>query len=227
MSFCYDNDKVQDVALAKSFGGRPSFSQMNDYISKTISGITCGSRFSGQTHGNLLKSCTNLVCFPRLHFFSVAYAPLNANQIDENNPIVNTIQKKEHYLTDINIQKGRILTTSGVFRGNYSPIQIPLDFERLKAEQPEKFVQWISLNHYNTYCDVLDNSNTDSVTHVVNHTGIVQLIQKNLDKFNSMFKRKAFLASFSNIGMDEMEFVEAQYNSKDLVAEYQQYAEAK
>jgi len=41
-----------------------------------------------------------------------------------------------------------------------------------------------------------------------------------------MFKRKAFLHWYTQEGMDEMEFTEAESNMQDLIAEYQQYQEA-
>jgi len=42
-----------------------------------------------------------------------------------------------------------------------------------------------------------------------------------------MFKRKAFVHWYTNEGMEEMEFTEAESNMNDLVLEYQQYQEAK
>lgn len=38
-----------------------------------------------------------------------------------------------------------------------------------------------------------------------------------------MFKRRAYLHSYLAEGMDEAEFLEAEANLQDLVAEYQQY----
>lgn len=41
-----------------------------------------------------------------------------------------------------------------------------------------------------------------------------------------MFKKRAFIHWYTNEGMDEMEFSEAESNMNDLVAEYIQYQEA-
>ncbi|KAG5644634.1 Tubulin beta-1 chain [Asterophora parasitica] len=41
-----------------------------------------------------------------------------------------------------------------------------------------------------------------------------------------MFKRKAYLHWYTGEGMDIMEFSEAESNTQDLIAEYQQYQEA-
>merc|ERR1712182_5648 len=39
-------------------------------------------------------------------------------------------------------------------------------------------------------------------------------------------RRKAFLHWYTGVGMDEMEFTEAESNMNDLVSEYQQYQDA-
>ena len=49
--------------------------------------------------------------------------------------------------------------------------------------------------------------------------------KRTLNQFAPMFKRRAFLFSYCQEGMDEMEFTEAQSNIEDLIAEYQQYQE--
>jgi tubulin beta len=38
-----------------------------------------------------------------------------------------------------------------------------------------------------------------------------------------MFRRKAFLHKYTQYGMDEMEFTEAESNLNDLISEYQEY----
>ena len=47
------------------------------------------------------------------------------------------------------------------------------------------------------------------------------------DLFTAMFRRKAFLHWYTGEGMDEMELTEAESNMNDLIAEYQQYQEAR
>ncbi len=65
-----------------------------------------------------------------------------------------------------------------------------------------------------------------SVTFIGNSTAIQELFKRVADQFSAMFKRKAFLHWYTQEGMDEMEFTEAESNMQDLVAEYQQYQDA-
>ncbi|KAJ1883739.1 alpha-tubulin, partial [Kickxella alabastrina] len=44
--------------------------------------------------------------------------------------------------------------------------------------------------------------------------------------FSKIFRRKAFIHWYTDEGMDEMEFTEAESNINDLINEYQQYQEA-
>ena len=49
---------------------------LNHLISAVMAGTTCTLRFPGQLNSDLRKLCVNLIPFPRLHFFSTAFAPL-------------------------------------------------------------------------------------------------------------------------------------------------------
>ena len=63
-------------------------------------------------------------------------------------------------------------------------------------------------------------------TFIGNSTAIQELFKRITEQFRAMFRRKAFLHWYTGEGMDEMEFIEAESNMHDLIAEYQQYQEA-
>uniref|UniRef100_A0A1I8H9K0 Tubulin domain-containing protein n=1 Tax=Macrostomum lignano TaxID=282301 RepID=A0A1I8H9K0_9PLAT len=54
----------------------------------------------------------------------------------------------------------------------------------------------------------------------------MELFKRVSEQFSSMFKRKAFLHWYTNEGMDDHEFMEAESNVNDLVSELQQYQDA-
>lgn len=62
-----------------------------------------------------------------------------------------------------------------------------------------------------------------SIAFVGNNTAINSIFQRVGDQFRAMFKRKAFLHWYTEEGMDELEFSEAEANMNDLSAEYTQY----
>ena len=54
----------------------PKFTDANSLLAKTVSGVTCGLRFPGQVNATLRKQATNLIPYPRLHFFMDSLTPL-------------------------------------------------------------------------------------------------------------------------------------------------------
>jgi tubulin beta len=53
-------------------------------MAASILGTTASSRYSGNLNNNLLKMSTNLIPFPRMHFFSVTHTKIskpNLNQL--------------------------------------------------------------------------------------------------------------------------------------------------
>ena len=53
-----------------------------------------------------------------------------------------------------------------------------------------------------------------------NNTGLETPLKVLGEKFTMMFRRKAYLSHYTNVGMDEMEFTEAESNMNDLISEY-------
>ncbi|KAI8872775.1 tubulin C-terminal domain-like protein, partial [Ramicandelaber brevisporus] len=76
------------------------------------------------------------------------------------------------------------------------------------------------------HCSVAPPGETLSGTFVANNTAVMQVFQRFQEQFHKMFHRKAYLHWFTDEGMDEMEFTEAESNLNDLIAEYQQYQSA-
>ena len=51
---------------------------MNKLVASAISGVTCCLRFPGDVNSDLRKLATNLIPFPRVHFFMINYSPLSS-----------------------------------------------------------------------------------------------------------------------------------------------------
>jgi tubulin beta len=121
---------------------------------------------------------------------------------------------------------GRYLTVSAIFRGNVSMKEIDDQILSIQTKNSSYFVEWIPHNLHTTVCHQPPKGFKMSVTFIGNSTAIQELFKRIGKQFSSMFKRKAFLHWYTGEGMDEMEFMEAESNMNDLVAEYQQYQEA-
>jgi tubulin beta len=73
---CIDNEALFDICMRTLKIGSPTYGDLNHLVSLVMSGITSSFRFPGQLNSDLRKLSVNLVPFPRLHFFTVGFAPL-------------------------------------------------------------------------------------------------------------------------------------------------------
>ncbi|EAR83592.1 tubulin beta chain (macronuclear) [Tetrahymena thermophila SB210] len=78
-------------------------------------------------------------------------------------------------------------------------------------------------NLKHSVCEITLQNNLNSVSLIGNSTAIQEVFMRIAEQFKAMFRRQAFLQWYTNQGMDEMEFAEAESNVLDLVSEYQQY----
>ena len=75
-TFCIDNHALNEICKKTLKLPSVTFGDMNHLVSTVMSGVTAGLRFPGQLNSDLRKLAVNMVPFPRLHFFSVGFAPL-------------------------------------------------------------------------------------------------------------------------------------------------------
>merc|ERR1711876_44909 len=188
----------------------------------TMSGITASLRFSGKLNGDLRKMGTNLVPFPRLHFFLLAQSPLFAP--GQGAKVKLTVQEltdqmwsSRNFLSNVKSEDGKYLTASCGYRGNIATIQ---------AKMADDFVSWIPNNIKSAIINVPPEGTAMSATFVANTTAIKGVFQRISAQFAKMYKRKAFLHWYKGEGMDEMEFQEADKNVRDLITEYQDKQDA-
>jgi tubulin beta len=87
-------------------------------------------------------------------------------------------------------------------------------------------VDWIPNNLKTSVCNVAAPGQTLTGTFIANSTAIQDTFKRLADQYSAMFRRKAFLYSYFNEGMDVMEFQEAEANVTDLISEYEQYTVA-
>ena len=104
--------------------------------------------------------------------------------------------------------------------------EVEEQMQNVQNKNSAYFVEWIPNNVLTAQCDIPPRTSKMAVTFLGNSTAIQELFKRVSDQFTAMFKRKAFLHWYTQEGMDEMEFTEAESNMQDLVAEYQQYQDA-
>jgi len=230
-TFCIDNEALYEICFRTLKLSSPAYGDLNHLVSIVMSGITTSLRFPGQLNSDLRKLAVNMIPFPRLHFFMVGFAPLTAAGSQQYRAV--TVAELAQQMFDAknmmaasDPRNGRYLTVAAVFRGKVSMKEVETQMGTFQERNSSYFVEWIPNNVLTAQCDIPPRGLKMSATFIGNSTSIQELFKRVSDQFSAMFKRKAFLHWYTQEGMDEMEFTEAESNMQDLIAEYQQYQEA-
>lgn len=230
-TFCIDNEALYDICFRTLKKAQPNYTDLNHLVSSTMSGVTTCLRFPGQLNADLRKLAVNMVPFPRLHFFMPGFAPLTdpktkAYKACTVAELTNQIFDKKNMMAACDPSRGRYLTVAAIFRGKVSMKEVDENMLNVQNKNSNLFVEWIPSNVKTAVCDVPPKDCEKSATFIGNSTAIMELFIRVSDQFSAMFKRKAFLHWYTNEGMDEMEFREAESDLNDLVQEYTQYQDA-
>jgi tubulin beta len=230
-SFCLDNEALYDICFRTLKLTTPTYGDLNHLVSAGLSGITCSVRFPGQLNCDLRKLGTNMVPFPRLHFFLNGFAPLTSRGSQQYRAL--TVPELTQQMFDAknmmcaaDPRHGRYLTAAGLFRGRMSSKEVDEQMLNVQNKNSSYFIEWIPNNMKCGICDIPPKGLKMAVCFVGNTTAIQEMFKRVAEQFTGMFRRKAFLHWYTGEGMDEMEFTEAESNMNDLVSEYQQYQDA-
>jgi tubulin beta len=229
-TFCIDNEALYDVSSRTLKLPQPTYGDLNHLISTTMSGVTTCLRFPGQLNADLRKLATNMVPFPRLHFFMPGFAPLTSrHSVNYRTYSVNDLTQQmfdfKNMMTACDPRKGKYLTVASMFRGRLSMKEIDEEMLRIQNKNSAFFVEWIPNNVKTAVCDIPPRGLKMSVTFIGNNTAMQVVFKRVGEQFAAMFSRKAFLHWYTGEGMDEAEFSEAESNMHDLISEYQQFQE--
>ncbi|KAI6039843.1 beta-tubulin 2 [Pisolithus marmoratus] len=229
LTICIDNEALYEIAVRTLKIKSPEFGDLNQIISRVMCGVSTSLRFPGQLNGDLRKLGMNLIPFPRLHFLMPSYAPFydpkaSAFQKLSVPELTNLLFDRRSLLVACDPRLGRYLTAACIFRGKVSSIETSV--AQLQRKNSNLFVEWIPDNVSMSLCSMPPVGQAQAAVALANSTSMQELFMRSLNQFSAMFKRRAFLHWYTGEGMDIMEFSEAENNTRDLVAEYQQYQEA-
>merc|ERR1712227_209992 len=226
-TFIVDNEALMNIQHNVLKAGKDAdFKKTNLLISKVSCGITCPLRFQGSINADLRKLGTNLVPFPRLHFFMIGESPLAEvkNKSFGLQTCVTEVLNKTHAFSNYEYESGKTMAASITFRTK--TIEQQVQSAQTKSKTNGIMVEWIP-NNFKIGVVNYPRTDTDlSATSVVNTTALKAIFQRLATQFGALFKRKAFLHWYKGEGMDEMEFQEADKNVRDLITEYQDKQDA-
>lgn len=227
-TFCLDNHALYSIFQKTLKVPHPTHSDLNGLVAQVMSGVTTSLRYPGQLNSDLRKLAVNLVPFSRLHFFTVGYAPLlaqNTRKFSSSSvpELTQQILDGRNLMAGVNPREGKYLTCGAFFRGKASVREIEDEMSKYRARNEDLFVDFIPDNVQTSLCSVPPKNSDVAATFIANSTSINQLFDRVHVQFSKMFQRKAFLHWYTNEGMDYNEFTEAEANIHDLINDYLQH----
>ncbi|CAN9509987.1 unnamed protein product [Ophioblennius macclurei] len=230
-TYCFDNEALFN--MCKNAWNLPlsTYRDLNHLVSTTMSGVTTCLRFPGLPNADLRRLTVNMVPYPRLHFFMPGLAPLTSRYSQQHHALsVRILTRKmleaRNTMVACDPRHGRYLSMAAMFRGHMSMQEVFQQMLKVKDKKSSYFSEWIPNDVMTAVCDVPLCGLGKAATFIGNSTAIQEMFRRILENFTHMFRRKAFLHCYTNEGMDETEFTEAESNMNDLVSEYQQYQDA-
>ncbi len=225
-TYCIDNEALYDICFRTLKLTTPTYADLNHLVSTAMSGVTTCLRFPGQLNADLRKLAVNMVPFPRLHFFISGFAPLTSRgsqQFRSSNVSELTQQMfdPKNMMAACDPRHGRYLTVATIFRGKISMKEIDGEMLNIQNKNSSYFVEWIPNNVKTAVCDIPPRGLKMSGTFIGkdiyifmyrnacnmfigNSTAIQELFKRISEQFTAMFRRRAFLHSYTGEGMDEM-----------------------
>ena len=227
-----DNESLLRNCQKRLVLAAPTLGDANDLVAAAMADLTVSDRFDNQQSAGWRKILTNLVPFPRLHFFTVSTGVLRTRRAVEKPSAAVTAG----YLTEMNFTPtNQFLWTAAasaneadryfysklcaatVFRGKNLSLQdahsmlasISLPPPRPLRLDGLAWKEWIA--DHQIYCasNMLPVGTAATATTLINDPAIQEPMKRTGEQFTAMFRRKAFLHWYSGEGMDEMEFTEA------------------
>merc|ERR1712008_332276 len=209
-TFCIDNEALYDICFRTLKLTTPTYGDLNHLASAAISGVTCCLRFPSQRNSDLRKLATNLVPFPRLHFFMVGFAPLTSRGSQQYRAL--TVPELTQQMFDAknmmcaaDPRHGRYLTAAALFRGRMSTKEVDEQMLNVQNKNSSYFVEWIPNNIKASVCDIPPKGLKMAVAFAGNSTAIQEMFKRVAEYFTAMFRRKAVLHWYTGEGMEEME----------------------
>lgn len=224
-AICIDNEALYDISKHTLKMCQPVLADLNHLISMTMAGITTCFRYPGQLNTDLRKIMTNMVPYPRLHFFIPGFAPLSSRCSQEYRKItpsdlIKQIFDSRSQMAAIDISEGRYLTCAAIFRGLVSSKEIEEQLMRFQEKNSDLFVIWVPNNIKTAICDIPPRGFNMAATFISNTTAIQGIFRRLMEQYQTMFHKRAFVHWYTGEGMDELEFISAQEGVQSLIDEY-------
>lgn len=120
MTNYFQNEGLTRICLKEPGIDKPQYKDMNKVVAKIIAATTVSMRFPGSQNTNMRKIATNLIPFPRLHFFGTGIAPIGRTKDHSARNLIHMAYSKDTFCAEKDWRLGKLITTANLFSGPFS-----------------------------------------------------------------------------------------------------------
>uniref|UniRef100_A0A2K5R2A4 Tubulin gamma chain n=1 Tax=Cebus imitator TaxID=2715852 RepID=A0A2K5R2A4_CEBIM len=190
----------------------PSFSQINQLVSTSMSASTTILRYPGYTNNDLIGLIASLIPTPRLHFLMTGYTPLTTDQSVASVRKTTVLDVMRRLLQPKNVMTNHCyIAILNIIQGEVDPTQVHKSLQRIRERKLANFIPWgpasiqVALSRKSPY---LPSAHRVSGLMMANHTSISSLFERTCRQYDKLRKWEAFLEQFRKEDMFKENFDE-------------------
>lgn len=202
----------------------PRFPHMNTLVAAAISTLTASQRYGSQPGCSFRKLQVHLSPFCMHHFLFMSYAPVGLAEAPKNAfELVEQALDPRNVMCSLDPRAGRYLSALCISRGAVSPQDMDTEMRMRQDHWSPYFLPYLQERIHSVACSVPGPDSPLSASLLGNSSAITQVFRPLKERFDRMYRRRAYLKHYEICGMDNMEFIEAVSSLGDLISGYEQH----
>jgi tubulin alpha len=230
--FPLENEALRRMCREDLVMNQPTNRELNGVVGAAWSSMTSSWRLPEGRGGHFgvdVTSAMSFVPYPRLHFFNVAFAPIQPNG-EHDHPTVSDITQElfrpHSSLSMCDVSGGKMMNAMILYRGRHvTPRLVNAAVHELRENQTVQFVDWSPSGFR---CGIqpepplgmLAREEVSTALLVANNTCVGSLFGRLALRFDSGLSDRSAIASLGSGGLSEDDLDAARENIGELMVDY-------